>query len=65
MDVEATTEVVIQAYSTYTTPQWDDFRAASSREEALDYVERAPELMLRVVERTVVTIKGEWSEVTR
>jgi len=58
--VEATTEVVIQAFSTYTNPQWDDFRGAASKAEALEYVRGAPDLMLRVVERTVVTIKGEW-----
>lgn len=63
MDVEATTEVVIQSFSTYTNPQWSDLRGADSREQAFEYTQGEPGL--RVMERTVVTIKGEWSEVTR
>lgn len=62
MDVEATTEVMIQAFSHYTQPQWDDFRNATTRQEAFEYAQGDPNL--RVMERTVVTIKGKWSEVT-
>lgn len=64
MKLTSKNEVVIQAFSTYSDPQWSDFRGANTKDEALTYVERAPDLMLRVVERTVVTIEGDWVEVT-
>lgn len=65
MNVESKTEVVVQAFSTYITPQWEYFCGADTKAGALDYVKRAPHLMLRVMERTVVTITSDWTEVKR
>lgn len=62
MKIEAKTEVMIQAFSHFTRPQWDDFRSATTRQEAFDYVQG--DSNMRVMERTTVTISGDWAEVT-
>lgn len=62
MKLTSKNEVVIQAFSTYTDPQWSDFRKADSTEQAFEYTQGEPGL--RVMERTVVTIAGDWTEVT-
>lgn len=42
-------------------PRWTSFRSFDTEQEALDYA--AADMNVRVVKRTVVTIKGEWEVV--
>lgn len=57
MDVEATTEVMVQVR--YASGDWEDFRQFDTKELANDYI-RHDGGGTRVVERTVVTIKSDW-----
>lgn len=65
MNLESKVEFEVQGLEYVGTnndgPRWESFRSFDTEQEALDYA--FGEMNVRVVKRTVVTIKGEWEVV--